>query len=831
MSRDQSSNSSHEWKQRTIVSAIAAALTPGFAGFTGVAQAQDQNEADDARLEEVIVSARKRDENVQDIPQSIQAFSQDDITKVGITNLRDLAKFVPAMTVVGSSAGFNKIIFRGLADSARPFIADSSAAIYLDEQPLTTGAQSPEIRPYDLARIETLAGPQGTLYGASSQSGTVRYIVNKPDASQFEGNVGGGLSYVHSGEAGWDADAMMNIPLIEDQLAIRLVAFGGKDPGYIDNVLGTSPGRIDPETGEQIQGSKTNAAIVDNNINSTAFKGARASIKWLVNEDWALTGIYNYSDSRVHGYNDYDPTQGDLKTVKFRKESWDDNWNNFQLTLDGDLGGVLLTSSTSYFERDTAYVFDGTSGVAYYHSVLGVYGYGTCGDNPYYAAYNIYDFSTACALNGVGYDVNDADPTGFNRNDQRDTRWTHETRFTGNSGRWFWTAGLFYQQAKQHWAFDTYIDDYMQTESWAAYNTIYGSLDPTESRWSSDERNKRTDWSVFGEATVDLNDKWKLLIGARWYDVQVDRTYTLKVPATGPADVSTPSGSDNGILPKFGFQYFFAEDRMIYALYSEGFRTGGINRARGNPTLPIEYGPDLLNNYEAGLKSQWMNGSLQFNLIGYHQVWKDMQLELVDPSYICCSEPYQNVIANLGDATVDGFDLEIFYQASEHVQLGWVSTYLFNAKINDDISVSDERSPEDVVLEIPSGTRLPLTADLNFSAFAEYDWQTSMMGGSQAYVRLQTSYTGDSYNRLVDDDISGGTGYGARVKQPHYNTWDLRTGMSNSDWEVTAYLDNMFDKRGVSYINTNSADYFWGRQNHLVIQPRTVGFRVKRFFN
>ncbi|MCJ7814623.1 MAG: Plug domain-containing protein, partial [Xanthomonadales bacterium] len=185
MSRDQSSNSSHEWKQRTIVSAIAAALTPGFAGFAGVAQAQEQNENDDNRLEEVIVSARKRDENVQDIPQSIQAFSQDEITKVGITNLRDLAKFVPAMTVVGSSAGLNKIIFRGLADSARPFIADSSAAIYLDEQPLTTGAQSPEIRPYDLARIETLAGPQGTLYGASSQSGTVRYIVNKPDASQF----------------------------------------------------------------------------------------------------------------------------------------------------------------------------------------------------------------------------------------------------------------------------------------------------------------------------------------------------------------------------------------------------------------------------------------------------------------------------------------------------------------------------------------------------------------------------------------------------------------------------------------------------------------------
>jgi outer membrane receptor protein involved in Fe transport len=370
----------------------------------------------------------------------------------------------------------------------------------------------------------------------------------------------------------------------------------------------------------------------------------------------------------------------------------------------------------------------------------------------------------------------------------------------------------------------------METESWAAYNTIYGPLDPTDVRWSSDERNKRTDWAVFGEATVDLSDKWKMLIGARWYDVKIDRTYTLKVPATGPADISTPSGSDSGILPKFGFQYFFEDDRMVYALYSEGFRTGGINRARGNPTLPVEYGPDLLNNYEAGLKSQWMNGKLQFNLIGYHQVWKDMQLELTDPSYNY-GEPFQTVIANVGDAVVDGFDLEIFYQASDHVQLGWVSTYLFNAKIKDDIQVFDDRDPEDLALDVPGGTRLPLTADLNFSAFAEYNWQTSMLGGSQAYVRVQTSYTGDSYNRLVDnDDDPDGTGYGGRAKQPHYNTWDLRTGLSNSDWEATFFLNNIFDKRGVTFIDTN-ADWFWGRQNYLVIQPRTIGVHLKRYFN
>ncbi len=592
-----------------------------------------------------------------------------EIAKTGIKSLQDVAKFVPSMTVVGSSAGLQKIVFRGLADSVRPFIADSSAAIYLDEQPLTTGAQSPEIRPIDLERIESLAGPQGTLYGASSESGTVRYIVAKPDTTQFDANVGGGLHTISHGGTGWDADAMINIPLIKDKLAIRLVGFGAKDAGYIDNVLGYSPGHIDVDTGERVIGSKTNAAIVENDFNDADWKGGRASIKWLINDDWALTGIYNVSESHIHGFTDYDPTAGDLKTVKFHKERWDDKWHNFQLTLDGDIGFAKLTTSTSYFERTTDYVFDGTSGVAYYHSVLGIYGRGTCGSNPYYAAYNIYDFATACELNGTGYDVDNGDPTAFFRNDQKDKRWTHETRLSGSTSRLDWTLGFFYQEAKQHWEYRTHVEDYMQTESWAAWNAIYGELPPTDVTWASGERSTRKDKSVFGETTVNLTDKWKLLLGARWYKTTIDRTYTLRQPDGAPPDISTPSGSDDGVLPKAGLQYFFGKDRMIYALYSEGFRTGGINRARGNPTLPIEYKSDNLLNYEAGLKSRWLDGRMQLNVTGYHQVWKDMQLELTDPSY-AYGEPYQTVIANVGDAVVDGVDLDLTLMPTDGLTLG-----------------------------------------------------------------------------------------------------------------------------------------------------------------
>jgi iron complex outermembrane receptor protein len=292
---------------------------------------------------------------------------------------------------------------------------------------------------------------------------------------------------------------------------------------------------------------------------------------------------------------------------------------------------------------------------------------------------------------------------------------------------------------------------------------------------------------VFGETTFSLTEKWKILLGARWYDTQIDRTATRNIPATGPLIVVNPSGSDDGVLPKIGFQYFFEEERMIYALYSEGFRTGGINRARGNPTLPIEYKSDLLNNYEGGLKSRWLGGRMQFNV-----------------------------------------DLSLL--ATDHWSLGVVATYLFKNEIDNDIVVFDDRSPDDVVLNVPAGTQLPLASDTNVAAYSEFNWPVDWMSGGNVFLRLQYAYTGESYNRLVDSDLDDeGTGYAGRVKQPSYALWDMRGGFSNELWEFTAYIDNMTDERAVVYHDTN-ADLFWGRDNIRTLRPRTFGFNLRRYF-
>jgi hypothetical protein len=245
----------------------------------------------------------------------------------------------------------------------------------------------------------------------------------------------------------------------------------------------------------------------------------------------------------------------------------------------------------------------------------------------------------------------------------------------------------------------------------------------------------------------------------------------------------------------------------------------------------------LLKNYEAGLKSRWLDERLQLNVIGYHQVWEDMQLELTDPAYNF-DEPFQTVIANVGDAIVDGVDVDVTLLPNDHWTLGLVTTYLFKAEIDDEISVFDERDPDEIALEIPAGTQLPLSSDLNVAAYAEYGWPVNWLGGSEAYLRLQYAYTGDSFNRLVDNDTDpstgdspwqDGDGYGGRAKQPSYQTWDLRTGLTSAEWEFTVYVDNISDERIVNYRDTN-ADVFWGRENLRTSRPRSFGLSLRRFF-
>ena len=257
-------------------------MAVAIAAIAGSSQAYAQQNM----LEEVIVTATKRSANMQDIPQSIQAFTTADIQKRGFKGIDDYSKQIPGMSIARREPAGTSIVFRGVAASGIQFGTNPSSAIYLDEQPITIAGRNPNPQLYDIQRVEALSGPQGTLFGDSSQSGTLRIITNPARTDGFEAWVDGGLHTIDEGDDGYELSGMVNVP-ISDSIAVRLVGFTSRDAGYVDNVLAPSQG-----------GTFTNSGFVQNDTNENDIDGGRANLRWNINEDWTvdLMGIWQNQD-------------------------------------------------------------------------------------------------------------------------------------------------------------------------------------------------------------------------------------------------------------------------------------------------------------------------------------------------------------------------------------------------------------------------------------------------------------------------------------------------------------------------------------------------------
>jgi outer membrane receptor protein involved in Fe transport len=416
MTKKPATSSQHPFRRRLLATSVAAAL--------GTTSAMTFS----AELEEIVVTARQRSESSQDIPMMVQSITGEEMEKRGITTMEDYARFVAGLNIQTTTPGQNTIVFRGVSDGGG-FLVDPTAAIYLDEQPMSLTSAAPDIYPVDLARVEALAGPQSTLYGASSQSGAVRVITNKPDPTESSANVGVGIGSTRNGGNSYDVDATINLPL-SDKIAIRLSGFKAEDAGYIDNVLGTTV--FDDVFGTGLGGQKTNSSMVEDDINSVEWQGARAAIRWLVNDEWTVTATANMQDLEAQSFNDFDESIGDLQTVKFADEFRTDEWIQTSLVIEGDLGFAQLVSATSYYDRDFLYQHDTQSYAAYFHYAFGIY-YG----------YATYDFGL--------------DPVGYLQNPQNNESFTQEFRLAGATDRTSWTVGAFYQKSEEFWDFYTYV--------------------------------------------------------------------------------------------------------------------------------------------------------------------------------------------------------------------------------------------------------------------------------------------------------------------------------------------------------------------------------------
>ncbi len=850
----------------TLTAAVAAAVgsTPALA--------QQVPESDSRGIEEITVTASKRGAmSIMDLAGSIQAFDTDAIRNQNLFNMEDYSKFTPSLSYFGNQVGQGKIFFRGIADAPDTFIVSQSAAVYLDEQPVTQGA-AVDVRLVDIERVEALSGPQGTLYGSSSQSGTLRIVTNKPDPTRFEAFVDASLKGMSEGDNSYDISGMVNLPLAEDQFAVRLVGFSATEGGFIDNVLGTTGacetyGRCGNGGAGQL-----NTDAVEEDWNETTIAGGRVSGKWFINDDWSATLGIAHQTVESDAENTYDPTVGDLQLIAFNADTFEDDWTQFALTVEGKAGNFSFTSATAYFTRESQYAQDTTDYAAYF------------GQWCYYftATYNIYCFQPA----DVSYAYND--PVGFLTNDQENTSLSQEFRVAFDGERLDWVAGVFWEDRHEEWDFNTYITSdggYRNSQAFANWTNPYSitttpsgyyyvpagwgvPATPTDAWWFSADD---TDWetlAVFGEATFHLTDRFSVTAGARWFDVEQTKVYWVENPAgritpaiqnlggdqpakfgcivadapCNPRDSDNPNdtgfnfinSADDDIAVKFSVQYDINEDVMVYGLYSEGFRAGGVNRNRGAPKLPQSYVADFLENTEFGIKGRFAGGRLSVSAQAFFQDWNDYQLEIVDPSHTpCdtdpvppCGQPWQKGVFNAGNASSDGLELQIEALPDDQLLLRFNATFL-DAELESEVLGLDG---------VGIGSPLPFAPDFKGSFYAQYNWPANIFWSNEAFVQLQYSYVSDSINQVQQiprvpvsqlelRESGGGT---PQLTQQAYDYTSLKFGLMGNNWEANVFVNNLFDERGQLYHDITDFEPFFGRSRVSVIRPREFGVRFFR---
>jgi outer membrane receptor protein involved in Fe transport len=811
---------------------ISYAISALIAAPAATAVAQEQEADSSGMLEEVTVTARKRAENLQMIPQSIQAISSEQIVQAGLRGMDDYVRFMPSVNIVQANPGTAMVVFRGVADAQSTFIAEPSAAVYLDEQSLVLNGQ-PNPRMVDIERVEALSGPQGTLYGASAQSGVLRIVTNKPDPTAFDANFDISAKYMDEGDPSYDASAMVNIPL-GDSWAIRLVGFTARDGGFIDIVEGTTPSHD----------LFTNEDAVREDFNEVNHYGGRLSARWFINDAWTMTAGIVYQKTESDGRPEHDPVYaGELNAVRFNPDFEYDNqdWTQYALTFEGDLGFADFVSATSYFTRDWEYTQDTSVGYAAYFGQFCYVPYYENWDVYYsWILYTRYCFQPADLFENDYFGVYYNDPIGYLRNTQKNWKFSQEFRMFHRGETIDWVAGLFYEKSHEEWVFDTWVDGYDQSLSMKHYldgnmidrgNPIPTQL-PGDAWWRSADDTDWEQYAVFGEVTWHITDRWDATVGARWFDRTMDKRYYVELPRYNLTDegILTPTSDENDWVPKLSISWNVTDDNMVYALYSEGFRPGGTNRDRGLPFFPRQYDADKLNNFEIGTKNTFLNGRVRLNATYFDMEWEDYQLEVVDPSNVpCgddnalpppnCGQPWQKVVANVGNASSKGLEVQADWAATENFTIGANATWL-DAQLDEDVEIG---------VLVPAGSRLPLSPEFKGSFYAQYDWPVDWFGANNAWLRLQWSYTGDMLNQ-VEPIVAPDDGPSPQILQPSYNIGDLRFGVDHTNWSLQLFINNITDERAVLFANPYEFDYFFGRSRVSVNRPREIGIRwIQRF--
>jgi outer membrane receptor protein involved in Fe transport len=795
--------------------ALSAAISTILAVAGGNAAAQDQAQPPPVTgLGEVIVTATKRAESLQNISESITAFNSEAIAMRGLQEIDDIAKYIPGLSLAQREPAGTTIVFRGVASSGIEFGGVSSSALYLDEQPITQSGRNPDPRFIDIERIEALRGPQGTLYGASSQSGTLRVITNKPDPGAFDAWVDSEVSDTQDGGVGYDLSAMANIPLASDRLALRLVGFTTRDAGFIDNVLSDSQG-----------GTFDNSDVADKDVNQTETNGARAALRWDISDNVDLTLGLLYQDVHADGHGDVTATAGDLNQVRFEKESLDDEWYQASLTLNASMGFADLVVAASYFDRKFAYEAD-ASDYEFQFNQAAIY-YNTA----------IYDFG--------------GDPRGFATNHERTFITTVEARLQSShdaESRWSWLAGAFYSRETGHTNFDSYVRGYADTPAFAYFDYYEQQvlhnppLAPTDKWFLGVYDPELEQQAVFGELGFDVTDRFTITAGGRWfnYDRRFQQHQESPEGFSGGTVLNADEKStEDGTVWKLNLQYQIDDDRMVYATYSEGFRVGGSNPLKPASILPRIYLSDTLKNYEIGAKTEWLQNRMRFNISAYTMDWDNFAVQIEDPQDDQDGDAgpipavFQLGYVNLPSAKIEGVESELSFVVSDAWQvdasLGWNNGEVAQATV---LTLEDDLGNQFPV-PVAKGARLPLTPDWQASLGLEWRPRGQLLN-AQPFARLDLAYVGEVVTSL--EGIQSVVSAGGAETIDAYQTGDFRIGLEGERWSGSLFVDNVWDERATLFLSNRwgssggPPDTAHASQRLTINRPRTIGLQFRYEF-
>jgi outer membrane receptor protein involved in Fe transport len=803
-------------RNKHVRTAVATLLASSSVAISLPAYAQSAAAED---TDEIVVTAQKREQNLQDVPVAITAIGTEKLDQLQVNEFADVVKFLPSVTIQQGGPGFAQVYFRGVAsgENANHSASLPTVGTYLDEMPITTIQGALDIHAYDLARVEALAGPQGTLYGASSMAGTLKLVTNAPDTSGFYGNAGVEINNVAHGDFGSVFEGFINAPL-SDSAALRLVGWYRDDGGYIDNLPGS---RTYPTSGI----TQNNAALVEKNYNDAETYGARLALGIDLDENWTIKPtlmgqIQNTEGSYARERSGQ--SSGKYTTVQYNPEGSKDKWIQAAMTIEGKIGNWDMTLTGGHLRRKTETQSD-YSDYGYFYDALsgyGAYWYDNAGD---YVSPNQY-------IQGIDrYRKSFAE---FRVSSPQDA----SLRFIG---------GLFWQRQTHNIEQNYIIDDIADSI------TVPG----TDSNiWLTKQLRTDRDYAAFGELSFDVTDKLTLTGGARVYKYDNSlfgffgfaRGYSRNtgvarcVTTTGAEFRDNPTGtfatpilpgapctnvdkntSDSDFIHKLNATYKINDDALVYATWSRGFRPGGINR-RG--TLP-PYGPDELDNYELGWKTTF--GAFRFNGAVYQEDWNNIQLSFLGANGL-------TEIRNAGIARIRGVEMDVGYrQGGFSLNAGFSYN---DAEIRRDFcrianATFDCTTPGNALLA-PAGSRLPVTPKFKGNMIARYEFPISDWNG---HVQLAANHTGSRATdlRTAQKALKGNLGA--------YTTVDFSFGVKNDLWSIEAFATNLFDSFGVVNTGVSCVETVCGTGvtpstptggafYDTIIKPRVIGLKFSRDF-